>query len=342
MSRLKILLLFVFISTSAKCIACNDFLNKEVRNDSLGWVKSNIQIYATKKNGELIKTSFSSRNQEIVSEHNFVNQRYLVMSPDGRYIVYSASTNHLTGEILYLYDTITKNDQQIFTLPKNDIVELKFSPNSKKIALLNIKAPHRQEISKEGIFLIDLPMLQKQFIPYPKNAKVPQQKVRSSELAWAADEKNIYIMFGSWGKFPIEYFKLNVINLTLSKIEGKPSTEFFDNPIFIENGVEALTYKTELLQWQRGFQKLLYPEKKLSAFIDDKYILYIKSKNGIISKIAQGSYSQCQGITISIIAWIEAGKYLIYRINNNIYIYGLSEKKTSLLFSSNDIRFGWH
>lgn len=314
--------------------------------ENLEWVNNTTEIYVFSKKGRFYKTSFSSNQIEKISNHNFKNGSYFLMSPDGRYIIYGSTLKDESRQDLYLYDIDKQIDTKIFETPKFDSIDIKFSPNGKELALLNIGHPHRQDPSKEGIFIIKLEDQLREFITYPANADLPQLNVYGRELQWAKDGRHIYLAFnGRVNKEDRnqirEYHKFNISKAKFLKIDGRydlNSNKYY----FSENGLQVNTYEADYIQSQSGYRKRTSPVKSIEAFIDQDHDLIIKNNDGTKIIVATGNYNQCAGVTISIVAWLANDDYLIYRNMGDIYIYGIAEAKSSLLFNVKGYKFAWH
>lgn len=82
--------------------------------------------------------------------------------------------------------------------------------------------------------------------------------------------------------------------------------------------------------------------KGATAVINSDYELIVKTPDGHEEAVDQGEYNNCEGVTIGIRSWVENGKYLVYQVHGETFVYGLLERKKAVLFDSHDIQFfGW-
>ena len=257
-------------------------------------------------------------------------------------IVYGSTLVDESRQEIYLYNTNTESEILLIKTPKYDSVQIEFSPDNTKIALLNVAYPHRQNIKNEGVFIYDLLNRSMKFINYPSDTQLPQAKVMGSELKWSIDGDFIYLAFNGHieDKSIREYHKLDIKTMTYSKANGYYDENYHEYR-FLKDGKEIEIYEEPCLQWKCLYNQMESIDGNYFAFITDDYQLIITDNNGDELHIGTGEYNDCEGRTINILSWLN-DKYLIYQINEKTYVFGVNERKKALLFDSPFFWFGWY
>ena len=321
---------------------CTNTENEENISVDTSWVKSTKTIYKLDKYSKLYKTDFDSNVSEIIFDHNYTKSyASFKMSPDGRYIIYGRLRESNKIDAYYLHDTLQDTNTKIIETLNYDGLQIEFSPDSSQIGFVHSEAMNRDRPKRLDIFIMSLSDFSKKFIDYPEYAVIPKDKVRGKELKWSLDGKYLYLAFNGHltQGHTREYHKIDLLNNSSHKIDGNYDKGY----TFIEHNIKIKTHKNPYPQSHIRHSKLKVSSNKTIAFVDDDYNLIINDKDRNLTKIAQGTYCQCEGVTIGIIDWIENGKYLIYKIRQTTYIYGLAENRKAILFmNSNRCVFGWN
>lgn len=340
MSKFKwTIILTAFLLTASQ--AYEDCEHKTIKppaknqNYDRSWIKSKKPIFLT-KDGKIYKTLFNLNKLTLLADHKFNYISEFKLSPDTNYI-YCSGHNKWGDFTECLYNLISGEDFELTTPAR--ITKSEFSPDSKKIILLNNNVKERQQ----NFAIMNLENKSVESIPYPIDF-YSLNDFRSVEAKWSLDSRYIYL--GAIAYPDGAYFKYDSESKQTTKIDGRyhPFHDYRDAEDagihFIEDQKELPFYRPLCLQWQCGNQGKAMSGVK--AVIDKDYNLKIITSDGKEVIVDKGEYNQCEGITIRILSWLEDGKYLIYQHPHDVtYIYGVEENKISVLFDSGGIRFGW-
>ena len=307
---------------------------KELNHDR-SWVKSEKPIFLA-TNGKIYKTWFNSNKYTLLADHNFAYINDFSLSPDTNFIYYEG-LNKKHGFTSYIYNTISGEDYKLPNL--GPISRLEFSPDSKKVLWINENHKEKQQ----NLAVVNLENLSLESIPYPVDP-FSLGDFRFAEAKWSLDSQDIYL--GMIAYSDAAYFKYDVKSKQMYKIDGRhhyfhdykgtPEQEIQ----FIENQNKMVYYKPPCLQWQCTNQGKAMVGA--NAVIDEDYNLKVTTPDGKEFVLDKGEYSQCAGVTIRIISWLENGKYLIYQDPNYItYIYGIKDNKKAVLFDPANMFYGW-
>ena len=340
MAKIKYLIIFaVFLLITPEVFAeseCGGIMARENTNYDRSWVKSEKPLYLVKDN-KIYKTGFNTNDLTLLADHAYIYISQFKLSPDSHYIYYNG---HIGGGRFtqYLYDLTTNEDYRL-TTPER-ITHSEFSPDSKKIILLNNNVKERQE----NFIVMNLEDKSFESVIYPIDI-ILLKDFRGVTARWSLDARYIYLGAISYPEGA--YYKYDVESKQMIKIDGKyishrDSQDYKDLGIhYIEEQKELQFYRQPCLQWSCGNQGKAM--KGVNAKIDKDHRLKVTTPEGREIIVDKGEYDNCEGVTIRVLSWVENGKYLIYQHPYNItYIYGVEGNKKSVLFDSDAIRyFGW-
>ena len=264
------------------------------------------------------------------------------MSPNGKYIAYYDTLRDKSKTLFIIYDIGGDSDRVFFEMPPYDSARLEFSPDGNKLAVVNVSYPHRQSLNKEGVYIFDLATMKSKFFPYPRDAKLPQEKVMGSSVAWSSDGKRLYLAFNghlSTGHLR-EYHMLDVKKGIYSPSDGVWEGGTYT---FMNAGKPVNQHRNHLPQSTRSYTRLQSSDKQYIAHIDRDNALRIDTSNKKTILVAKGDYDMCEGVTIRILSWLPQSNYLVYENHRISYVYDVTTGKKATLFDSSKIGvFGWY
>jgi hypothetical protein len=334
----SILLIVSFIAVAPEVFAACDCETEGQGIQDSSWVKSDKIIYFQRK-GKIYKTKFNSDEVTLLADHGLDYASQVKLSPFAQYIFYSGHTEK-EGFSSYIYDIKHKKDYklQIIYHPGFITPEIEFSPDDKKAVWTEIDP--RYNLKK--FVIINLENMESESVAYPLEEDIFLGDYRRTEAKWSADANFIYL--GTIAFPNGAYYKYDIVNNKMSKIDGRLNHSINtcdpDSGLhFVDSNRELPYYRTPLPQWQSCDKSS--PIDGLSAIVDNKYNLVVTTPEGKIITVDHGGYTQCEGVTIHILSWLEGGKYLLYRKNSALYIYGIDENKKSILHFSENNGFLW-
>ena len=326
------LLQFAVVLCPANAIAgCDEKAREQALHDR-SWIKSDKTIYIV-KDGKIFERRFNGEQMTLLADHEFGRVSDFELSRDGRFILYSGSYG---GASHYVYDTKTRED---YRLPTKGFAFIRFSPDGERLAWVAGTTVEPAE-TFEIMNLRDHSLIS---VPYPEEARTLHD-YRMTEPRWRPDGKALYLATHA---FPTgAYFRYDLQEKTISRIDGRfqPWNNDGRNEGYgihlIEQGKEVPFYRPPCMQWQCVEGGI--PMTGATAVINSDYELIVKTPDGHEATVDQGEYNDCEGVTIGIRSWVENGKYLVYQVHGETFVYGLLERKKAVLFDSHDIEcFGW-
>lgn len=339
-------------------LACGDTTSQQASDVSitdLSWIKSELTIYGLDEKG-LYETRINSIQQKRLVKSDAAKKTSLMISPDGRYIFYSISDNEIYGKGIkyYLFNTMTKSTREIKNLPPNfGLGELRFvgfSPDSKHIAWQNNGSfdDFQNDRIRPELIIYSTATLKQKRLKFPAFFGRTGNAQNCFKSQWSVDSSAIYsnYMYTKYNcslpekdEHNLIYFKANIISGSTAQVDGGYSFNrdgrFFKNH-YLEEGKEIqLSYPCS----SRRNCGLKYGDHYVDGDshayfegqVDGDQNLFIRRGKEEPVKIETGHSSSCSGSDIRIVSWIENGKYLIYAYSGNSYIYGVEEKRRSLL-----------
>ena len=306
-------------------------------------------IYCQGRDGALFTIGNESLERKVLSNHTPFYILTFRVSPDFRYILHGGTVKAIGLQKLFLYDLQTGKEHFIFETPKYDMVEEEFSPDGKTPALMNVYAPHRQALENEGLFLIDLQTLEKNFFPYPDNTKIPQGDVGGCEMKWSKDGSSIYLAFnghvkGLFKKKHIrEYHRFDIAEKKFYQADGCYEGSFPNGYVFTDQNGSIPVHDNHRPLSRSGSHKIVSPNERWTAEVINRRSLIVSEKNGSTRTVEKTDRCACGACTIGITAWWDNGELLIYRTDELGYcIYNpITEQKGSLFKMSDVEAFTW-
>jgi hypothetical protein len=327
------LLQFPVVLFPANAIAgCDDKTREQALHDR-SWIKSDKTIYIAEE-GKILERRFNGEKMRLLADHGFGRVSHFELSRNGRFILYSGSH---AGASNYVYDTKTREDYRLPTTAS--AINIRFSPDSERlvwVAGTTVRPAETFEIMN----LMDHTLIS---VPYPEEARTLHD-YRMTKPRWSLDGKEVYLATIAYPTGA--YFRYSLQEKKISRIDGRYQPWNNDGHNdgfgihFIEEGKDLPFYKPPCMQWRcvEGGR----PMKGAAAIINSDYELVVKTPDGHEATVDQGEYNNCEGVTIGIRSWIENGKYLIYQVHGETFVYGVLEKKKAALFDSPGVEFfGW-
>ena len=332
-----------------------------VQNVDLSWVHSDLMVFGVDEQGLYQARLDQSRPSRLVASLTKFN-RGLAISPDGRYLVYSTSSNDYGDDrVRHIFDRSTSKDRIIPDLSRDDNLEryefLGFSPDSKRVAWQD-NGPIESSTNDGSrplllIFSADTLDLHRFSYPVPTTPKSATSSCFTSQ--WSPDGKAIYSNYQlggnscevpATGKFELAYFKTDVESGKQKSVTGEYAygvpQKYFFRVSYIDDGKALHLDYTCLHGRNCGFNyddKLasgtsrawFHHVQNPSGVMDGAEELFVQVTGTLPRKIESGWSSSCSGTDIEIVGWVEKGKYLVYKLKGNTYIYGVDEGRKSLL-----------
>jgi len=304
------------MAVSQHVFACND--EPIITAPDRSWVQSDVTIYGVLQTGQLFKTSFNSNKVLILTDHHFNGDLDVHVSQDKRYVLYNGSQRD-TKSPYYLYD-IKLQKESVLPEPKIGDFFPTFSPESDMILLENLYR------GKNELYLFDIATSNLEPVPYPDSIDVNAPHYINGK--WSQDGQNLYI---ETGITDAGYYDYKISTHSYTMIDGRyidgRGTEFIENGQVIETYDDGCT-----MQSNCSYPNLKSPSGKMTAKLGANHALVIDTGNSEKELVVNGSYSQCFGESIRLYSWLGNDQYLIYELDGIPYIYGVTEKRKSVLF----------
>lgn len=352
----------VLVAGSSIAMACSEARQPvNTKSIDLSWVHSDLVVFGVDEQGLYQARLNQSWQSRLVSTRTKFN-RGLAISPDGRYLVYSTSINeHGDDRIRHIFDRYSRKDRIIPGLSRNNNLEryefLGFSPDGSRMAWQD-NGPldsFREAGSRPRLLIFSANTLDFHRFSFPAPAN-PQTATSSCFTSqWSPGGESIYSNYQLSGyscsvpikgKLKLAYFKTDVASGKQVLLSGDYVYDVPEKYSFRVNYVDGgktlhLEYAC-LLQRNCGFNygdKLVSGESSAwfhhvwnpSGVIDGAEELFVQTAHDSSRKVASGWSSSCSGTNIQMLGWLEKGKYLLYKLKGNTYIYGVEEHRKSLL-----------
>lgn len=309
-------LLVLSMAASQHVFACDDV--PKINAPDRSWVQNGVTIYGILRTGELFKTSFNSNKIIILTDHHFSGGTDIHVSPNRRYILYNGWQGD-THSPYYLYDIKVQKETALPEAEKGGFFPT-FSPQSDRILLEDL---YRGE---NELFLFEIATSHMVLVPYPDSIGVNAPRYIKGE--WSQDGQHLFVLTGINDD---GYYNYNLSTHRYAKIDGRYTEH--NGPEFIENGHVIETYHEKCtIQSTCFYWDLKSTSEKMLAKLGTDHSLVIDAGNGKTMLVEEGSYSQCFGESIRLQSWLGNDQFLIYEMHGVPYIYGITDRKKSVLF----------
>ncbi|HEY9109614.1 MAG TPA: hypothetical protein VIN58_23310, partial [Roseateles sp.] len=298
-------------------------------------------------NGRLVKRDLITGAETVLSDHGFESAPSVVRSADGRWLSYSGMLRDGRREQYWLYDLQTSRDRLVLETPAWGGGIPAFSPDGRWLAVAANYDSRWPDAESAGVYVADTATM-----VVKRLSSTDQMTVEAvwTSLEWAADGSRLLLMTRDMrdGQRPREYRSWVPGNAKAVAMQGRwaESAAGLGSNEWLLNDAVVPVFEQRQLQGQSGLQPSPSPDGAWTVKVverDGEGALEFTDRAGKVSRADVGPYDMCEGYSISVLGWLDAG-HLVYRKPGSVtQVVEPATGRVAPLLRKQDDRylFGW-